>query len=92
MDTGVGDHDVQPAQLGDTAVDRGRDGREIAHVRETRDAAATPAFDFPCGIGQLVGKRRDIQGDHIGALVGEALAVHPPGPLCGAGDHDDLVE
>ncbi|MCV7165839.1 hypothetical protein H7I75_16655 [Mycobacterium stomatepiae] len=41
---------------------------------------------------QLVGEFGNIEGDHVCALVGEALAVHPPGAFGGAGDHDDLVE
>ena len=66
---------------------------EIAHVRETPRRSGGPGFSTSLAVSaNSSASAATVQGDHVGALVGEALTVHPPGPLCGAGDHDDLVE
>jgi hypothetical protein len=87
VDSGVGDDDVQSTQLSDPTVNCDRHGLEVAHVGQVRHAMPTPTFD----VLQLIGGRRDIECDHVGALVGKALTVGASGAPSGTGDESDLV-
>ncbi|CNH90025.1 Uncharacterised protein [Mycobacterium tuberculosis] len=48
-------------------------------------------LDFGCQITQFVGRVREVERDHVGALLGEPLTMHPPGTSGRPGDHDDLA-
>ena len=92
MDTGIGDHDVQPAELPDPLVDRGLHLVERRHIGHTGVAALAALLHRGGDIGQIRCGTGDIESDDVGTLVGEPLAVDPAGTAGGTGDEHDLVQ
>ena len=84
-DAGVGDDDVQPAQLLDAGVDRGLERVVVAHVDLGGVDAAVVALDQIRGLGQILRCRQrnlhavdlltDVDGDDVGALFGQPHRV-----------------
>ena len=99
-DAGVGDHDVEPAELGDPVVERRLQRVVVADVDLGGDDAPVERLDLldrllqvlPCRHRERdrVDLRRDVDGDDVGALLrqpdGVAAALTPGGP----GDEGDL--
>src|SRR5690606_11328714 len=85
-DAGVGDDDVQPAEFLDSVVDHLLQGVEVADVDLRGDDTAIESLDqFGC-LGEVFGGRRrdgaplgdgaaDVDGDDVGALLGEFHSV-----------------
>ena len=80
-DARVGDHDVEMSQLGDAAIDRGRQRRAVADIGDCRDHALPFLLDQPGGLVQIFGPRQrvlvgldvlaDVHRDDVGALSGQ---------------------
>jgi hypothetical protein len=91
MYAGVGHDDIEPTEVGDSGINGRGQGIEIRDIRQARHATPTALLHLCCGIAQLVGRRRGVQCDHIGAFVGEALAMGTARAPRRTGDHDHLV-
>ena len=80
-DAGVGDHDVELAELGDTAIDRGGQRRAVADVGDLGVHALAFLLDQPGGLVEVLRPRErilvgldvlaDVHGDDVGALGGK---------------------
>ena len=78
-DTGVRDDDVEPAELFDTAVDRGFEAVEVADIDLRGDDAPVLVLDQICGLGeilrgrmrdsQVVDRSADVDRDDVGAFL-----------------------
>ena len=92
-DAGVGDHDVQPAELREPLVDNLVDRRLVAHIGSGCHNPTAQRLDFFDGLGefllgsQLVGEPvdllADVERDDVGTVpgkphrMGAALAARP---------------
>ncbi len=100
-DASVGHDDVQPTQLFDAAVDRGRKGVEVAHVDLGGDDAAVEVLHHIGGLGEVLrcGSRcgrvlepaADVDRDDVGAFFCQPHRVASALTPCGAGDERDLA-
>ena len=100
-DAGVGDDDVQPAELLDARVDRGLQRVVVAHVDLGGVDAAVVALDQVCGLGQILrgGQRNlnaldlltDVDGDDVGAFLRQPHGVRAALAARRAGDESDLA-
>src|SRR5690625_2844981 len=79
VNTGVGDNDIQATQRRHARVDRLRQVVTISDVGDTGDAAPALVLQGGRRTRQIVGRRGGIDGDDIGARIGEALAVRTTG-------------
>ena len=80
-DAGIGDHDVELAELGDAAIDRRRQRRAVADVGDLGERALALLLDQPRRLVEVLGPRErvlvgldvraDVHGDDVGALGGE---------------------
>ncbi len=78
---GIGQHEVDPAELGNTVGDDLLQPAEVAHIRLLGDDAPAGFLDEVDGLVEvLAGRHRvrdavdlsaQIDGDHVGALLGE---------------------
>ena len=91
IDARIGDDDIEPAEFGDSRVDRRGHRLEHRDVGEPRHAAPAALLHFGCSVAQFVGRRGHVDRDHIGTFVGEPFTVHASHPPGGAGDDHDLV-
>jgi hypothetical protein len=99
-DAGVCGHDVEPAEFGDPVVERRLQPAVVPHVGLAGDDAAVERLDLLDRLGQVVRCRHregdgvdlrdDVDGDDVGALLGQpdgvAAALTPGGP----GDEGNL--
>ena len=100
-DAGVAADDVQPAQFGDAVVDSLLDGAEIANVGLGGDNPPVQRLDLLDGLFQIarrrhpVGHRVDllaqVDGDDVGALLGQPHGVAAPLAAGCPGDEGDLA-
>ncbi len=102
-DAGVGDDDVEAAHLLDAGVHRGLERVVVADVDlGGEDPAVVPPLDQIRGLGQILGRRRcnqvdgvdlltDVDGDDVGAFLGQAHRMRPPLSARSAGDESDLA-
>src|SRR5690349_10239048 len=99
---GVGDDDVQPAQLLDTVVHGFLEGVEVTDVDLGGDDPAIEAFDQIRSLRQVVRGGRcnlrvrgdraaDVDRDDVGPLSGESHCVAATLSACCAGDEGDLA-
>ena len=100
-DAGVGHDDVQPAQLLDPAVDGGLQRVVVTDVDLVRDDAAVEAFDLSAvsarssgvaaGAVESLERPADVDGDDVGALLGQPDRVAAALPARRAGDECNLA-
>lgn len=101
-DPGVGDNDIQPAQLLDPATDRGVQGVEVADVDLRGDDPPTQSFHQVGGFGEVVrGGRRNLVGatdrfahidrDDVCALLRQPHRVATSLAPCRTCDEGDLA-
>jgi hypothetical protein len=84
-DAGVRNDDVESAQLFDAAVHNRRQRVEVAHVHLGGDDAPVEVLDEVGGFGEVIGcgpgdvaagdSLADIDGDDVGALLGQAHSM-----------------
>ena len=91
MYTGVGDDDIEAAQIADGGVDRGGHRLGVKHIGRRSHASPTSVAHLRCGVVQFIDDLGGIESDHIRTFVGEPLAVHASGSLGCAGHDDHLV-
>ncbi len=101
-DAGVRHHDVDAAQLRDTAVDHRAHGVEIADVGLLGDDPTSEGLDPAHRLGKVLGGGgriergdgvdtvRDVEGDDVGALLRQPERVTAPLPPGRTGDERDL--
>lgn len=100
-DPGLGDHGVEPPQLGHPLGDRRLQRGRIPDVRLAGDDPPAELLHLPHRLvqvrlgGQRVAVGRDVRaqvhGDDVGALRGEPDRMGPALTARGPGDEDDLV-
>jgi hypothetical protein len=81
-DRSVRDHDVEPAELGDTQLERLLDGVEVTHVSLHGDDSAIQSFDLTDRLLQIVRPRHrernrvylscDVDRNDVGTFAGQA--------------------
>src|SRR6201997_2289078 len=101
-DARVGHDDVQPAQLLHAVVHRGFQRVVIADIDFGREDPAVQALDQVGGLGQVLGRRcrdggvphdrlTDVDGDDVGAFLGQPHRMTAALTACRAGDKSDLA-
>src|SRR5689334_1408975 len=100
-DAGVGDDDVQPAELLYARVHCGLQSVEVASVDLGGVDATVESLDKVGGFGQVLGRRQrnlhavdlltDVDGDDIGALFGQPNSVRTTLSTRRSGDESDLA-
>jgi hypothetical protein len=99
-DAGVAAHDVEPPELGHALVEGGLERAVVAHVGLGGDDPPVQRFHLLDRLGQVVGGGHrdgdrldllaDVDGDDVGALLGEPDRVAAALPSGGSGDERDL--
>ncbi|KAF0962751.1 hypothetical protein MLGJGCBP_04055 [Rhodococcus sp. T7] len=100
QDTGVRHDDVEPAQFGDTCIDRLLQLGEVTHVCLLCDYPATRPLDQahrlvqllarPARIGHLRYVVAQVDGDDVGTLLGEPDRMATALTACGPGNEDNF--
>ena len=100
-DARVGDDDVEPAELFHAAVHRGLERVVVTHVDFGGHDAAVVGLDQIGGlgkvcrcrmrVGQVVDRPADVDGDDVGALLGQPDRVAAALAARGAADERDLA-
>ena len=101
QDAGVGDDDVDLAEVGHARLDRVAQFVALAHVGDPCHDPAARLLDRTLGLGEVVGRRQrirvgrdvatDVDGDDVGALPGHRDRVRAALAARRAGDESDLA-
>src|ERR1700742_820733 len=101
QDPRVREHEVDPAQLGHAGGHNGFQSLEIPNVALLGNDAAARLLDEVDGlvevfagrhrVGDAVDLTAEIEGDDVGALLGEPNRMRPPLATRGAGDERDFA-
>ena len=100
-DAGVGEHDVDAAEEGDSVVERRLQRCAVAHVGLHGVDASVERLDLRDGLGKLlrrgqrIGDRVDLRGDvdrdDVCAFLGQTDGVRASLPARGSGDEGDFA-
>lgn len=86
MDSRVADEHVQATESADGLVHRGRQRGEVADVSQSGRRAHAALLHRGGGLREVGSRRGHIHRDHVGALLGEPLAMAATDPATGAGN------
>ena len=101
QDARVGDHDVEPAEVGDAGLQRVAQLVALADVGDPGDDAAAEFLDRPLDVGEVIGcgKRvrvgvdvaADVDDDDVGAFLGHGERVRASLTASPTRDERDLA-
>ena len=100
-DAGVGDHDVEPSEVGDAGLERVAQLGPLAHVGLAGHDAPAQLLDRALGLGQVLRRGEgivvrfdltaDVDGDDVRPLLRHADGMGPALPPRRPGDEGDLA-